>query len=76
MVRPHGAAAFDSTQRRLTQRSTVCGIGDKAIYDVTIGLIVWYGDTAVSTFVPAGIGTREQRLSMEKELATAVEGKL
>jgi hypothetical protein len=76
VIRPNGAAAFDATQRRLTKASPASGIADKAIYEADMGLIVLFGDTAVSAFVPPSFGTSEQRLLIEKELVTAAKSKL
>ncbi|MEO8835449.1 MAG: hypothetical protein ABI364_01775 [Caldimonas sp.] len=76
VIRPGGAAAFESTRRRLTKAQAVTGIGDRAVYDEETGLIVLFGDTAIAAFVPPATAASEQRLSMEKQLATAARSKL
>ncbi len=76
VIGPGGAAAFESTRRSLTKAQAVTGIGDRAVYDAEIGLIVLFGDTAIAAFVPPATAASEQRLLMEKQLVTATKSKL
>jgi len=76
VIRPGGTAAFEATRRRLAKAVAVAGVGDRAIYDTEIGLIVLFGDTAVSAYVPPAMGSSDQRLSIEKQLAVAAKSRL
>ena len=76
VIKPGGAAAFEATRRRLSKAIPVAGVGDKAVFDSGSGLIVLFGDTAVSAYVPPAAGSGEQRLAIEKQLAMAAKSRL
>ena len=76
VIRPGGIAAFEATTRRLSKGVPVAGIGDKALFDSGSGLIVLFGDVAVSAYAPPAAGSSEQRLAIEKQLAMAVKSRL
>ena len=76
VIKPGGTAAFEATKRRLSKAVAVAGIGDKAVFDAGSGLIVLFGDAAVSAYVSPAAGSSEQRLAMEKQLAMAAKSRL
>jgi hypothetical protein len=76
VIRPGGSQAAASTLSRFPHATAVAGLGDKAFYDNTIGVIAVFGDTAIDAFVARGQLTDAQLLEMEKSLILAVKSKL
>jgi hypothetical protein len=76
VIRPGGSQAAARTLSRFPHATAVAGLGDKAFYDKTIGVIAVFGDTAIDAFIPHGQLTDAQLLEMEKSLVLAVQGKL
>jgi len=61
---------------RFPHATAVAGLGDKAFYDKSIGIIAVFGDTAIDAFVPPGKMSDAQLLEMEKSLVLAMQSKL
>jgi hypothetical protein len=76
VIRPGGAAAFARTSGQYPKAVAVPGLGDKAIYDKSVGVIALFGDTVIDAFMPAGQMSDEQLSAAEKALITALHGKL
>jgi hypothetical protein len=76
VIRPGRQAAFARTSSRLPKVTNVGGLGDKAIYDIQLGEISLFGDTAISAFLPQGKLTDDQLSAIEKSLILAVHSKL
>jgi hypothetical protein len=76
VIRPAGAAAFARTSSRYPNAATVAGVGDKAVYDKSLGTIALFGDTVIDAFVPQGNLTDVQLLAIEKSLILALRNKL
>jgi len=76
VIRPGGAAAFSRTSSRYPNATTVAGLGDKAVYDKTLGTIALFGDMVIDAFVPRGNMSDAQTLAIEKSLILALRSKL
>jgi hypothetical protein len=76
VIRPGGSQAAARTLSRYPHATAIAGLGDKAFYDQTIGVIAVFGDTAIDAFVPHGQLTDAQLLDMEKSLILAMKSKL
>jgi hypothetical protein len=76
VIRPGGAAAFSRTSSRYPNAATVPGLGDKAVYDKSIGTIALFGDMVIDAFLPRGTMSDEQTMAIEKSLILALRSKL
>ena len=76
VVRPGGSEALVRTLSRFPQATAVAGLGDKAFYTKTIGVIAVFGDTAIDAFVPRAQLTNAQLLEIERSLVLAIHDKL
>jgi hypothetical protein len=76
VIRPGGAAAFSRTSSRYPNATTVAGLGDKAVYDKSLGTITLFGDMVIDAFVPRGTMSDAQTLAAEKSLILALRSKL
>jgi len=76
VIRPGGSQAAARTLSRFPHATAVAGLGDKAFYDKSIGIIAVFGDTAIDAFVPPGKMSDAQLLEMEKSLVLAMQSKL
>jgi hypothetical protein len=82
VIRPGGSQAAAHTMSRFPHATAVAvavavaGLGDKAFYDKSIGIIAVFGDTAIDAFVPPGKMSDAQLLEMEKSLVLAMQSKL
>jgi hypothetical protein len=76
VIRPGGAAAFARTSSRYPNATVVSGLGDKAVYDKSMGTIALFGDVVIDAFVPRGTMSDTQVLAAEKSLILALRNKL
>jgi hypothetical protein len=76
VIRPGGGAAFSRTSSRYPNATTVAGLGDKAVYDKSLGTIALFGDTVIDAFVPKGNMSDAQISAIEKSLILALHSKL
>jgi hypothetical protein len=76
VIRPGGAAAFARTGARYPNATIVPGLGDKAIYDQSMGTIALFGDMVIDAFLPRGSLSDTQIQAIEKSLIMAVRNKL
>jgi hypothetical protein len=76
VIRPGGAAAFSRTSSRYPNATTVAGLGDKAVYDKSLGTIALFGDMVIDAFVPRGNMSDAQTSATEKSLILALRSKL
>jgi hypothetical protein len=76
VIRPGGAAAFSRTTSRYPNAPTVAGLGDKAVYDKSLGTIAVFGDIVIGAFLPRGSMSDAQTLAAEKSLILALRSKL
>jgi hypothetical protein len=76
VIRPGGAAAFARTSNRYPNATTVAGLGDKAVYEKSLGTIALFGDMVIDAFVPQGGMTDAQTAAIEKSLILALRAKL
>jgi hypothetical protein len=76
VIRPGGAAAFARTSSRFPNATPVAGLGDKAVYDKSIGTIALFGDMTFDAFVPPGNMSDAQIAAIEKALILALRSKL
>jgi hypothetical protein len=75
-ILPGGAAAFSRTSSRYPNATAVAGLGDKAVYDKSLGTIALFGDMVIDAFVPRGNMSDAQILAIEKSLILALRSKL
>jgi hypothetical protein len=75
-IRPGGAAAFSRTSSRYPNATKVAGLGDKAIYDKSLGTIAVFGDMVIDAFLPRGSMNDTQTLAAEKALILTLRSKL
>ncbi len=76
LIRPGGSAAFLRTTSRYPKAVAVPGLGDKAVYDKSVGTIALFGDMVIDAFVKPGTMSEEQALASEKALIAALRDKL
>jgi hypothetical protein len=76
VIRPGGAAAFSRTSSRYPHATAVAGLGDKALYDKSLGTIAVFGDMVIDAFLPRGSMSDAQTLAAEKSLILALRSKL
>ena len=76
VIRPGGAAAFSRTSSRYPNATSVAGLGDKAVYDKSLGTIALFGDMVIDAFVAPGSMSDAQTSAMEKSLILALRSKL
>ena len=76
VIRPGGAAAFSRTSGRYPNATTVAGLGDKAVYDKSLGTIAVFGDMVIHAFLPRGSMSDTQTLADEQSLILALRSKL
>jgi hypothetical protein len=76
VIRPGGAAAFARTTGRYPNAISVAGLGDKAVYDKSLGTIALFGDMVIDAFVPHGELSDAQLSAVEKSLILAIRSHL
>jgi hypothetical protein len=75
VVRPGGAT--DYAQTAGSGDTPVSGLGDKAFYNTSVGVVALFGDTEVQAHVePSGALTPDQISTMEQALVKALQPKL
>jgi hypothetical protein len=75
VVRPGGAA--DYAQTAGSGDTPVSGLGDKAFYNSSVGVVALFGDTEVQAHIdPSGKLTQDQISSMEQAMVKALQPKL
>jgi hypothetical protein len=76
VIHPGGSQAAARTMTRYPHATAIAGLGDRAFYDKSMGMIAVFGDTAIDAFVPPGKVSDAQLMEMEKSLVLAVQSKL
>ncbi|HEY6359322.1 MAG TPA: hypothetical protein VIX35_13860, partial [Vicinamibacterales bacterium] len=75
VVRPGGAA--DYAQTAGAGDTPVSGLGDKAFYNPSVGIVALFGDTEVQAHMgPFGALTQDQISAMEQSMVKALQPKL
>jgi len=75
VVRPGGAA--DYAQTAASADTPVSGLGDKAFFNPSVGVVALFGDTEVQAHIdPSGALTPDQISGMEQAMVKALQPKL
>jgi len=75
VVRPGGAA--DYAQTAGSGDTPVSGVGDKAFFNSSVGVVALFGDTEVQAHIdPSGALTPDQISAMEQAMVKALQPKL
>jgi hypothetical protein len=75
-IRPGGVAAWSRTSSRYPNATVVPGLGDKAVYDKSLGTIALFGDMVLNAFVPPGTMSDSQAIAVEKSLILALRERM